>query len=249
MVRRYFLYLKFKGTNYHGWQIQPNGSSVQEEVERALSVLLQEKVAVTAAGRTDAGVHASCMVAHFESDKNIVINSFIFHLNNILSGSISIYDLREVALDFHARFAATSRTYQYKISPTKDPFLEETAYRYTKEMDLEKMNKAAKLMLGERDFSCFSKSKTQTFTNNCKLQKAIWIEKEGSYIFEIRANRFLRNMVRAIVGTLLEVNEGKRTLESIPMLLSSKNRSNAGVSVPAKGLFLVDIEYPTEGFI
>ncbi|MBL4708487.1 MAG: tRNA pseudouridine(38-40) synthase TruA [Flavobacteriales bacterium] len=249
MEKRYFLYLKFKGTKYHGWQIQPNGISVQEEVEQAIAILLQKKIALTAAGRTDAGVHASCMVAHFEHDKNIVRDKFMFHLNNILSESISIYDLKEVTLDFHARFAAKSRTYRYSISADKNPFQEEITHRYSKKIELEKMNEAARLMLGERDFSCFSKSKTQTFTNNCDLQKAEWFEKDGTYIFEIRANRFLRNMVRAIVGTLLEVGEGKRTLESIPVLIDSKDRSNAGVSVPAKGLFLVDIEYPGEGFI
>ena len=189
------------------------------------------------------------MIAHFDTDKNIVIDKFIFNLNNMLDDSISIISLKEVRSEFHARFDATSRTYQYIITPKKDPFQSEFAHRYTKNIDLHSMNIAAEKLLGERDFSCFSKSKTQTYTNNCDLQTAQWKEKDGLYIFEIKANRFLRNMVRAIVGTLLEVNEGKRTIESIPELLESKDRSNAGVSVPAKGLYLVNIEYPSKGFI
>ena len=249
MKRRYFIYLSFNGASFHGWQIQPNGNSVQEELEKALGILLQQKTSVMGAGRTDAGVHAKCMIAHFETDKNIVIDKLKFNLNNVLSSFISIKDVREVKPDFHARFDALSRTYNYVITPQKDPFQSEFSHQYTKKIDVELMNEAAKLLQGERDFSCFSKSKTQTFTNNCDLQKAEWREEAGLFEFEIRANRFLRNMVRAIVGTLLEVNEGKRTIESIPALLDSKNRSEAGVSVPAKGLFLVDIEYPSAGFI
>ena len=249
MKRRYFIYLSFNGASFHGWQIQPNENSVQEELEKALGILLQQKTSVMGAGRTDAGVHAKCMIAHFETDKNIVIDKLKFNLNNVLSSFISIKDVREVKPDFHARFDALSRTYNYVITPQKDPFQSEFSHQYTKKIDVELMNEAAKLLQGERDFSCFSKSKTQTFTNNCDLQKAEWREEAGLFVFEIRANRFLRNMVRAIVGTLLEVNEGKRTIESIPALLDSKNRSEAGVSVPAKGLFLVDIEYPSAGFI
>ena len=249
MKRRYFVYLNFKGTNFHGWQVQPNGTSVQEELEKALSILLQEKIAISGAGRTDAGVHAKLMIAHFDTDRNFVSSKFIFNLNNVLSDSISIISLREVQPDFHARFDAISRTYQYIITPKKDPFQSELTHRYTKNIDINTMNVAAEKMLGERDFSCFSKSKTQTYTNNCNLQKAEWTEVDGLFVFEIKANRFLRNMVRAVVGTLLEINEGKRTVESIQDLIESKNRSNAGVSVPAKGLFLVDIEYPSKGFI
>jgi tRNA pseudouridine38-40 synthase len=249
MRRRYFIYLSFNGTTFHGWQIQPNGNSVQEELEKALSTLLQEKIAVVGAGRTDAGVHAKLMVAHFETDNNFVIDKFIYNLNNMLPKFISILGLREVDLDFHARFDALSRTYEYHITPNKDPFKAEISHFYKRKMDLNLMNNAAQQLLGKKDFSCFSKSKTQTFTNDCDLQKAEWTEKNGLFIFEIKANRFLRNMVRAVVGTLLEVNEGRRNAESIPELIASKNRSNAGVSVPAKGLFLVDIEYPSKGFI
>jgi len=249
MRRRYFIYLSFKGTDFHGWQIQPNGSSIQEELENALGVLLQEKVAVSGAGRTDAGVHAKFMIAHFEADKNIVIDKFIYNLNNILCSSISIISLREVKLDFHARFDALNRTYHYIISPQKNPFEFDLAHQYKQQINIDLMNSAAKSLLGKKDFSCFSKSKTQTYTNDCEVLKAEWTKRGDLFVFEIKANRFLRNMVRAIVGTLLEVNEGKRSAESIPELIESKNRSNAGVSVPAKGLFLVDIEYPLTGFI
>ena len=249
MKRRYFIYLSFKGTDFHGWQIQPNGNSVQQELENALGVLLQEKVAVSGAGRTDAGVHAKLMIAHFETDNIIVIDKFIYNVNKILSSSISIISLREVKLDFHARFDALSRTYHYYISPEKDPFKFEITHQYKQPINIDLMNSAANHLLGKKDFSCFSKSKTQTFTNDCELLKAEWTEKEGLFVFEIKANRFLRNMVRAVVGTLLEVNEGKRTVESIPDLIASRNRSSAGGSVPAKGLFLVDIEYPLKGFI
>jgi tRNA pseudouridine38-40 synthase len=249
MKRRYFIYLSFKGTDFHGWQIQPNGNSVQQELENALGVLLQEKVAVSGAGRTDAGVHAKLMIAHFETDNIIVIDKFIYNLNNILSSSISIVSLREVKLDFHARFDALSRTYHYYISPEKDPFKFEITHQYKQPINIDLMNSAANHLLGKKDFSCFSKSKTQTFTNDCELLKAEWTEMEGLFVFEVKANRFLRNMVRAVVGTLLEINEGKRTIEGIPDLIESRNRSNAGVSVPAKGLFLVDIEYPLKGFI
>ena len=242
MKRRYFIYLSFKGTDFHGWQIQPNGNSVQQELENALGVLLQEQVAV-------AGVHAKLMIAQFETDKNIVIDKFIYNLNNLLCSFISIIGLREVELDFHARFDALNRTYHYYISPQKDPFNFDITHQYKQPINIDLMNSAANHLLGKKDFSCFSKSKTQTFTNDCDLQKAEWTETNGLFVFEIKANRFLRNMVRAVVGTLLEVNEGKRTIESIPDLIESKNRSNAGASVPAKGLFLVDIDYPLKGFI
>ena len=248
-MKRYFLHIQYKGTNYHGWQVQPNAITVQEEVEGALSTIFQDKVDVMGAGRTDTGVHASCLIAHFDREESFSIKDVKFKLNNILSRSISIDSIREVQPEFHARFDATSRSYEYRIGFKKDPFLEETSFVVTKKLDVRKMNKAAQLLLGEKDFSCFSKSKTQTFTNNCNVVEAVWVETLYGVMFKIKANRFLRNMVRAIVGTLLEVGEGKRSVESMEALILSKNRSNAGFSVPARGLFLVDIEYPQEGFI
>lgn len=248
-MKRYFLFLKFKGTDFHGWQSQPNGNTIQAEIEKALAVVFQAKIAIMGAGRTDTGVHASSMIAHFDVDKSFDSDNILFHLNNLLPDSISIDDIKEVHVEFHARFAATSRTYSYFIIQDKNPFSFETTHRFSKKLDVTKMNKAAQLLLGEYDFSCFSKSKTQTFTNDCTIERAEWIKTPQGLTFEIKANRFLRNMVRAIVGTLLEVGEGKRESTSIPDLIASKNRSNAGTSVPAKGLFLVDIEYPNEGFI
>ena len=214
-MRRYFIFLKFKGTEFNGWQTQPNGITVQEEIEKALAVYFQQTVPIMGSGRTDAGVHAKLMIAHFDYDKNIVINDFIYHVNNILNESISIISLNEVLADFHARFAAESRTYHYFLVESKDPFTVDFSHRIIKELDFDRMNEAAKLLLGEKDFSCFSKSKTQTFTNNCDITKAAWTQQNELWRFEITANRFLRNMVRAIVGTLIEVGEGKRTVESI----------------------------------
>lgn len=247
-MHRYFIFFKFKGTDFHGWQIQPNAKTVQEELQNAMSLLLQKGIEIVGAGRTDTGVHAKEMVAHFSLDDKIVIEDFKFRLNNVLSHSISINDLIAVSPEAHARFDAISRTYHYYIHHKKDAFLHDTSYRFSQNLDVDLMNKAAEKLIGKADFSCFSKSNTQTFTNDCEITKAIWIKKENQLIFEITANRFLRNMVRAIVGTLLEVGEGKRSVDSIPDLIKSKDRSMAGTSVPACGLFLSQIEYPEELF-
>lgn len=246
---RYFISLTYKGTAYHGWQIQPNANTVQAEVQHALSILEQEKIELIAAGRTDTGVHAKEMVVHFDTEKLWDKAQFIFKMNSILPKDIAISDLKFVNNNFHARFSATSRTYQYHLSLNKNPFILDLSYHFFGNLSVESMNQAAQFLLGEHDFSCFSKSKTQTFTNNCTIEKAVWEDVGDELIFTIKANRFLRNMVRAIVGTLIEVGEGKREVSYIPELIASKNRSNAGTSVPASGLFLVHIEYPKEGFI
>jgi tRNA pseudouridine38-40 synthase len=246
---RYFIYLKFDGSPFHGWQIQPNANSVQSELQEALSKMEQKPIDVVAAGRTDTGVHAQEMVVHFDSEKDWEKRSFIHRLNSLLCKEIAAYDLRLVKNEMHARFAATERSYVYQVSFQKDPFLVNQAYQFHGELDIDKMNMAAQHLIGEFDFSCFSKSNTQTFTNNCDIKKAVWLEKNGIFQFHITANRFLRNMVRAIVGTLVEVGEGKREINSIPDLIDSKNRSNAGPSVPAAGLFLNSIVYPKDGFI
>lgn len=245
---RYFIYFQFKGTTFRGWQIQPNAKTVQQELQNAMALLLQKEVELTAAGRTDAGVHAKQMVAHFSVDNKIVIEDFIFHVNNILTKVISIDSLIEVAPESHARFDAISRTYHYYIHHKKDPFLHEISHQLNRELDLDLMRKAAQKLIRKADFSCFSKSNTQTFTNDCEITTALWSKKDNQLIFEITANRFLRNMVRAIVGTLIEVGEGKRSVESIDELIASKNRSKAGSSVPACGLFLTRITYPEKCF-
>ncbi len=248
-MTRYFIYIKFDGTNYHGWQIQLNSKTVQEELQNAMSLLLQKRIEVVGAGRTDAGVHAKQMIAHFDVDEKIVIDDFKFRLNNMLSASISIDDLIEVLPESHARFDATSRSYEYHIHQKKDVFLHKTSYLFSQNLDIQLMNQAAEKLIGKADFSCFSKSNTQTLTNVCEITKAKWIENENQLVFEITANRFLRNMVRAIVGTLIEVGEGKRDVDSLMDLLESKNRSLAGSSAPACGLFLTSIEYPADRFV
>lgn len=238
------------GTAYHGWQRQENAGSVQEEIESALSTYFSESIEIVGAGRTDTGVHASHMVFHFDLEYEIDAEAACFQINAILPQDIAFKSMRRVKDDFHARFSATARTYRYHIHQHKDPFIDGGSYYFRPDLDLEKMNKAARMLLGKNDFSCFSKSKTQTYTNNCEIKEVKWIKTvEGKYYFEITADRFLRNMVRAIVGTLIELGQGKRRLESIPELIESKDRKLAGYSVPAEGLFLHHIEYPSEGFI
>lgn len=247
-MKRYFVFFQFKGTNYHGWQIQPNANTVQAEMEKVWQTYFQKVVPITAAGRTDTGVHAKEMVAHFEVEEEVEMSDFIFRINNMLADDISIDSIREVETDFHARFDASKRTYEYYLSAQKKVFAIGNYHRTSKKLDFEKMNRAAQFLLGAKDFSCFSKSKTQTFTNDCEIFKAEWIKNGEYWIFEIQANRFLRNMVRAIVGTLIEVGQGRRDEKSIEELIQSKNRSKAGVSVPAEGLYLTSIEYPDQGF-
>jgi len=249
-MRRYFAYFQYDGTAYHGWQIQPNALTVQEVFQKALKIFFQKEVELVAAGRTDTGVHASEMVAHFDIDQNLQEKDVIFHLNHLLPKDIAVFDVMEVEPDFHARFDATSRTYNYVLSRKKTAFKPNQSHYFYRQLDIDSMNEAAKLLLGEQDFSCFSKSNTQTYTNLCNITEAHWsIDDEQNWVFKISANRFLRNMVRSIVGTLIEVGEGKRTVESIRALISSKDRRNAGSSVPASGLFLTKIMYPEKGFI
>tara|TARA_R110002096_G_scaffold238027_9_gene429394 strand:- start:8363 stop:9109 length:747 start_codon:yes stop_codon:yes gene_type:complete len=248
-MKRYALFIRFKGTNFHGWQVQDNAKSIQAEIQAVLKLILQTDIELTGAGRTDAGVHATEMIAHFDAAKIDDLDLFLHKLNGVLDEDIAIFDIRETVADFHARFDAVSRTYHYQINFLKDPFVKEFSYYLKNQPDIEKMNQAALHLIGTKDFSCFSKAHTQTHTNDCEIIHASWALSEGVLAFEITANRFLRNMVRAIVGTLLEVGEGKRSVESITDLIASKDRSNAGTSVPAKGLFLSHIEYSESRFI
>ena len=249
-MQRYFIYLAYDGTNYCGWQNQPNGVSVQQKIEESLSILLRKPLSITGAGRTDAGVHARWMVAHFDWEDEIVDLPLLTEkLNCLLSFDISIYKIVPVSPEAHARFDALSRTYKYYICKEKDPFTYPFYYRITSPLDFEKMNEAAAVLRGYIDFSCFSKSHTDVVTNNCKIQQARWSKEEIGWVFMIQADRFLRNMVRAIVGTLLEVGRGKLTLDGFRQVIESKDRRNAGTSVPGNALFLVDIEYPSTIFI
>ena len=240
---RYFVFFAYNGAGYHGWQSQPNALTVQQEMEQAFETLLQEPIALTAAGRTDAGVHASFMVAHFDTSNSLPEN-LCFLLNQYLSDSISINRIQNVSDSAHARFDALSRTYQYTISSVKNPFRYPYQYYIKGSLDLAQMNASAALLLEYEDFECFSKVNTDVKTFMCQIEKAHWESLENQYIFTIKANRFLRNMVRAIVGTLIEIGQGKRTLDSLYKTLRSKDRSQAGYSVPAHALFLTDIEYP-----
>ena len=240
---RYFIELSYKGTNYHGWQIQPDASSVQEEITKALATILQEKILLVGAGRTDAGVHASQMFAHVDTVKKLT-DDYVHKLNAILPNDIVIKSIKEVSDDTHARFDAVSRTYEYKILLGRDPFLLETTWQlHQKNLQIEKMNEAANLLFKYEDFESFSKVKTDVNTFNCTIMKAVWTLEDKHLIFHIKANRFLRNMVRAIVGTLIEVGLGKKTVEDFRKIIESKKRSEAGLSVPAKGLFLTEVCY------
>lgn len=243
-MSRYFIEIAYNGSNYHGWQFQQNATSIQEEINKALSTILQTDTMVTGAGRTDTGVHAEQLYAHFDFEQLNDLETLKFKLNNFLPNDISIYSIFEVNKDAHARFSATSRTYQYRITQKKNPFHSLSAYYFPYPLNIELMNKAAAELLNYKDFSSFSKSKTDTFTNNCEIIKAEWEAENGLLVFTITANRFLRNMVRAIVGTLLEIGQEKIKTSELKEIIESKNRSNAGTSAPAQGLFLTKINYP-----
>lgn len=243
---RFFIHLAYDGSNYKGWQIQPNGITVQEELERALSVILRKGIAVTGAGRTDTGVHARNFVAHFELESSLTIdelNQLVYKLNRFLPADISVYSICPVAHDMHARFSAMSRTYKYYISQNRDPFMRQYAWYRFGNVDIDAMNKAASALLLVTDFTSFSKLHTQTKTNNCKVTEAYWQQTESGLVFTITADRFLRNMVRAVVGTLVEVGLGKISHDEFVEIIHSNNRSEAGESVPARGLFLENIKY------
>lgn len=246
---RYFIYLSYDGTAYHGWQIQPNANSVQAELNSALSTLLKEGILTTGAGRTDAGVHARLMVAHFDVTKEIEnpdggYAELCYRLNRILPPDISVEKIEQVAPDAHARFDARARTYHYYIYQGKNPFRRHYAANFSFPLDFEKMNRAADRLLRVKDFTSFSKLHTDVKTNNCIVTKAEWKETEpGLWRFEITADRFLRNMVRAIVGTLIDVGRGKISLQQFDNIILEKNRQSAADSVPANALFLVDITY------
>lgn len=248
-MRRYFLHLAYNGTLYHGWQIQPNARSVQECLENALSLLTSAKIDIIGAGRTDTGVHASSFYAHFDTEiywSLTDLENLVYKLNAILDKGISIFSIFAVDPQVHARFSAIARTYTYHIHTYKDPFVSDFSHFVPFTLDVEAMNTACDILREYTDFSCFSKTHTQTRTNFCKISRAEWARDANHLKFTITADRFLRNMVRAIVGTLLNVGYGKMTAEEIRKIIDSQNRSQAGVSVPAKALFLRNIEYPIE---
>ncbi|MGQ7947057.1 tRNA pseudouridine(38-40) synthase TruA [Flavobacterium sp. WC2509] len=240
---RYFIKLAYNGTPYHGWQIQPNAASVQETMNKAFSVILNTEISLMGAGRTDTGVHAKEMYAHFDFENPIDTKNIIHKLNSFLPKDIVIYDVFQVADDAHTRFDATKRTYEYHINTFKDAFLQEQSWYFHQKLDLELMNEAASLLLKHTDFQCFSKVNTDVNTFDCSIFEASWEQKNEKLIFTISANRFLRNMVRSIVGTLINIGLHKITLDDFEMIIKSKRRDKAGFSVPAHGLYLTKIEY------
>lgn len=249
-LTRYFIELSYDGSAYHGWQRQPNAISVQQVLEEALSRLARNSISLLGAGRTDTGVHALQMYAHFDVSQKISnTKELIFHLNSFLKDDISIKGIREVQPNANARFDATARYYEYHISTAKDPFHSQFHYYLKNQPDIDMMNEAAKTLLLHQDFQCFSKTNTDVKTFLCKIKKAVWKQEGSSLIFYISSNRFLRNMVRSIVGTLLEVGYKKRKVEDMDDLIKSKDRCQAGFSVPAHGLYLSRIDYPQNIFI
>jgi tRNA pseudouridine38-40 synthase len=241
---RYFLELSYNGKAYHGWQNQPNAISVQEVVEKAMTLLLNEKISIVGAGRTDAGVHAKQMFAHFDVEDAISTEGLEYKLNSYLPKDIAIHHIFKVQKDAHARFDAESRTYHYKISTSKNVFDYDFSYQIQKELNIDDMNEACKILFEYKDFQCFSKSNTDVKTYNCDVKVARWEVSNNELTFIITADRFLRNMVRAIVGTMVNIGLGKIMPDELHQIIKSKNRSNAGFSVPANGLYLVEIKYP-----
>lgn len=250
MTQRYFIELAYKGTHFHGWQVQPNAVSVQECLEKALSTITREPISVTGAGRTDTGVHASYFVAHFDSGKLTLDHpDFAHKLNSFLNKDVVIFNISKVTPEAHARFDAISRTYQYHLNLRKDPFSLETSWYFFNQPNLETMNEASRVLFDYIDFTSFSKLHTDVKTNNCKMYRAEWSQAGPAIVFTVKADRFLRNMVRALVGTILEVGIGKIDLNQFRKIIEQKDRSAAGLSVPAHGLFLTDVEYPESVFI
>ena len=242
---RYFIEFSYAGTNYHGWQRQPNALSVQQVMEEAVCILQKQVCPLVAAGRTDTGVHARQMVAH--SDVETLVEDcqqWVYRINQYLPQDIAVHSLRHMQDTAHARFDALSRTYEYHIKRFKTPFENELHYCFYQRLDLAQMNLATQVLLEYEDFECFSKSNSDVKTFFCKITQAQWKKTKKGYIFTITANRFLRNMVRAIVGTLIEIGLGKKNVEDLHKIIKSKNRSSAGYSVPAQGLFLTHIDYP-----
>jgi len=248
LTHRYFIQVSYQGTNYHGWQIQENAKTIQEILESSVSTILGGKISLVGAGRTDTGVHAHTYFAHFNYDKDLETNTekLVFQLNGILPPDIAVQKIFLVNSDDHARFSAISRTYEYHISRVKDPFRREFEHLYLGKIDMESMNKACKILYKHTDFTSFSKLHSQTETNNCKIYEAHWnkFQSGTKLVFTIKADRFLRNMVRAVVGTLLQVGTGKIKPGSLDSIILQKNRSASGPSAPAKGLILKNIEYP-----
>ena len=243
---RYFVRFSYLGKAYHGWQRQPNAPTVQQCMEECFSTYLRKSVELVAAGRTDTGVHAEEMYAHFDMDPNMDLPETVSRLNSFLPEDIALQSIYKVKDEAHARFSALKRTYKYRITQKKDPFSQDTTYYNRQDFNIGLMNEAAKILIGKKDFECFSKSNTDVKTFICDVRFAEWERMGDQLIFTISADRFLRNMVRAIVGTLLDAGLGKIGLKDVNSIIKSRDRRLAGVSVPAKGLSLVRVQYPED---
>lgn len=251
-IHRYFLRLSYNGANYKGWQTQKNGQTVQSTLNHALNLLLKEEINVVGCGRTDTGVHAINYFAHFDSARTSTFdepNAFVRRINRILPKDTAVYEILTVLSDANARFSAISRTYEYRITRTRNPFMDNLSLFYDGALDVSLMNQGAKTIMEYSDFQAFSKVHTQVTTYHCKIIESQWQEDKDILLFRITADRFLRNMVRAIVGTLLDLGKHKISLSELRTIIESKDRSNAGMSVPAKGLFLLQVTYPPEIFM
>ena len=251
MRTRYFIFLSYNGTRYHGWQVQPNSVTVQQILDEALSTILNEKICTVGAGRTDTGVHAKYFCAHFDSDNDVISsdNNLVFRMNRYLPEDISIMSVKKVVPDANARYNALSRTYNYYISKVKDPFRNSFSWFLYGKLDISSMNKAADLLLNYTDFTSFSRLHSGSKTNICRIYYAKWEENDEELVLTIKADRFLRNMVRSVVGTMTDIGFGKTDLEKFEEIIRAKDRCKAGMSAPAKGLFLSGIEYPDDVFL
>lgn len=245
---RYFLRFSYQGTFYHGWQIQPNAITVQEVMEDRISKILGEKIKLVGAGRTDTGVHAKNMIAHIDTDKNLT--DYLFRINSFLPKDIAIIEIQKVMNSAHARFDAIERTYHYYINYQKDPFQSEFSWQWNyDELNLHLMNQAAQILLQTEDFTSFAKLHADNKTNLCDVRYAAWRNNDKGLTFEIKADRFLRNMVRSIVGTLVEVGQGKFSFEQFIDIIEKKDRKFASASAPAHGLFLTHVSYPKDIYV
>jgi len=247
-MQRYILTLSYKGTNYHGWQEQPNAKTIQGELKRVLKMLFHHKICLHGAGRTDAGVHASFFVAHFDKLGKLITDKqkFINSMNGILPNDIVIHDCFPVEHEFHARFSAVARTYKYFINLVPNPFSTDYSYYYKYPLDVDLMNKAAEILIEYDDFKSFEKLHSNNKTSICKLSQAQWEKKDNQLIFTITADRFLRNMVRSIIGTMIDIGRGKITHEDFREIIEKRDRQASGTSAKAHGLFLTNIQYPQE---
>lgn len=246
---RYFLQLAYNGSDHSGWQVQPNAPSIQQDISDAMARIFRHDIDLIGCGRTDTGVHAKDFYAHFDTETlPLDAVDLMYKLNSMLHPNIALKRLLRVTDDAHARFDATERSYAYLITTQKDPFITQFAYRFDVNLDLNAMNEACKLLIGKKDFGCFCKSRAQNMTDICDVRQATWSQDGNVIRFNISADRFLRNMVRAIVGTMLDIGQGRTTLDEFSQILASGDRSEAGRSVPAHGLYLVRVQYPAHIF-